>query len=138
MKTFFKVVAIALLLFNGVGALYGGWNLISHPDGSSLQLSLDWLKYSPFDDYLIPGLILFVMNGIGSLIAISSVVYRLRNYAIYVLLEGVILTGWIAIQILILRTVIGLHIILGITGLLLILCGWLMLKDEKARLMMKL
>lgn len=41
MRIFLKSAAVLLLLFNGTGALFGGWQLIAHPDGSSLQLTLD-------------------------------------------------------------------------------------------------
>ncbi len=39
MKTLLIVVSILLLLLNGIGALYGGYHLITHPDGSSFYRS---------------------------------------------------------------------------------------------------
>ena len=64
MKTFFKILAGVLLIINGMGALYGGLNLIVYPNGNSLQLPLEYLNHSPFNNYFIPGVILFVMNGL--------------------------------------------------------------------------
>jgi len=66
-RSIFTLFASALLLFNGFGAIYGGWNFMVHPDGSSMQMSLDSLKHTPFHSYLIPGIILFVVNGLLSL-----------------------------------------------------------------------
>jgi hypothetical protein len=42
MKAFLIVVSILLLLLNGIGALYRGYHFISHPDGSSVQITTDW------------------------------------------------------------------------------------------------
>lgn len=120
-------MAAALLLFNGVGALYGGGNLILHPDGSSIQLTMDWLKHTPFSDYFIPGIVLFVANGLFSFIALAAMLLKVNNYAWLVMAEGAILTGWIVIQILMIQTVYFLHIVMGGVGLALILVGYLLL-----------
>ena len=69
-------MASVLLLFNGVGALFGGWSLIVHPDGSGLQLSMDWLRHTPFPDYLIPGVILFIANGLFSVYVFMSILLK--------------------------------------------------------------
>lgn len=55
---------IFLHVFLGIGALFGGGLLIIYPDGSLLSMSTDILQTSPFDDFLIPGLILFFALGI--------------------------------------------------------------------------
>jgi hypothetical protein len=64
MNAFLKIASVVLLLFNGIGAVYGGLHLLLHPDGSSIGLSTDWLKHSPFDSFFIPGLVLFLVNGV--------------------------------------------------------------------------
>jgi hypothetical protein len=43
-----------------------------HPDGSSIEMSLDWLQHTPFQDYLIPGIILFIANGLFSIFVFIS------------------------------------------------------------------
>ena len=62
MKILYNILVSLLLVFNGVGALIGGWLLITQPDGSALKLSLDLLKHTPFHNFLIPGIILFVVK----------------------------------------------------------------------------
>lgn len=52
---------IILLLLLSILATYGAFNLILAPDGHKLGLSIDWLKASGFHDYLLPGLILFLL-----------------------------------------------------------------------------
>jgi hypothetical protein len=125
MKAFLKILTSLLLLFNGLGAVYGGGNLILHPDGSSIQLSEEWLKQTPFTNYFIPGLILFIANGLCSLIVLTALLLNLKNYSWLIIAQGAILTGWIIIQILLILTIYFLHIILGAVGIALILLGWI-------------
>jgi hypothetical protein len=123
---FYKTIAAVLLLFNGAGALYGGWNLIVHPDGSSMQLSLDLLEHTPFDNYLMPGIILFVVNGLFSLVVFVILLLNIKSYSLFVAAQGFLLTGWIVIQMILIQTVYFLHTILGSIGLLLIVIGWML------------
>ena len=124
MKKNLTLLAAFLLVINGAGAIYGGWNLISHPDGSGFGIPLYILKYSPFDDFLIPGIILFVMNGVLSFVVLAMLIKKKRKYPWYVIGEGAILFGWIFIQVIMIRAVGVLHIIFGSIGILLIICGW--------------
>jgi hypothetical protein len=60
-----KKLLIFLLLFLGVGALGGGALLIILPTGKLLGgLPLSILDHSPFNDFLIPGIILFLVLGL--------------------------------------------------------------------------
>jgi hypothetical protein len=118
-----KILTSLLLLFNGIGAIYGGGNLILHPDGSSLGITTEWLQYSPFDNFLIPGIILFIVNGLFSLIVFIALIYNSRFLAYMILGEGTLLCGWILIQMLMLREVNFLHVTLGTVGILLLVIG---------------
>src|SRR5215468_4306083 len=104
MKRLLNVVVLILLLLNGIAAIYGGWNFMLNPDGSGMNMSPDFLRFSPFKDYFIPGLMLFTMNGLFSFFVIASVVFRLRHYLRYVIAQSVILAAWIMIEILMLQT----------------------------------
>lgn len=131
MRTLLIIIASVLLLFNAFGAIYGGWNFIASPDGSSMQMSTDWLKNSPFHSFLIPGIILFVVNGLFSLGVFVSVLVKYRHSPLLVMMQGAILSGWIVIQIIMLRTVVSLHLIMGATGLALLALGWTLTKTLK-------
>jgi len=126
MNALLKILSVLLLLFNTIGAVYGGLHLILHPDGSSIGLSLDWLKHSPFDSYLIPGFVLLLANGLFGLFVLWQVLSGRKSAAFYVLIQGCLLTGWILIQILMLQSVYFLHYISGSVGLVLIISGFLM------------
>jgi hypothetical protein len=130
-KTFLKIVSLALLLFNGIGAFYGGLHLLMHPDGSSLGLSTDWLKHSPFDSFFIPGLVLFLVNGVFSFFVLWQVVFNKPGSGLYVLAQGAVLSGWILIQIIMLQTVYFLHYTLGAVGLALMLTGYFIWRTQK-------
>lgn len=59
-------ILIALLLFLGLGAIGGGTFLILSPSGKLIGgLPLSVLEHSPFTDFLIPGIILFLIFGIA-------------------------------------------------------------------------
>jgi hypothetical protein len=58
-------ILLILLDFLGVGAVFGGALLIVSPSGKLLGMPLSMLDKSPFTDFLIPGLILFVVLGLA-------------------------------------------------------------------------
>lgn len=118
------LVAVILLLLNGIGALYGGWQLATDPTGGSLQMPLSYLEHSPFATYLLPGIILFFANGIGSLVVLGLMLARSPYYPLGVLAEGFILGGWISIQMLMLQTANPLQLTFTTVAVLLITCGW--------------
>ena len=70
MKTFLKISSILLLLFNGTGAFYGGIGLITDPTGVSIKLSVNLLEHTPFNNFLVPGIVLLGVNGIFSYLTI--------------------------------------------------------------------
>lgn len=131
MKTLLNIFASFLLLFNGTGALYGGWNLITHPDGSSLQLPLQLLNHTPFDDYFIPGVILFIANGLFSNFVFGMILLQTKTYEWLIVTQGIILSGWIFIQIILIHTVNFLHVLLGLTGVSMIASGILLKRLAK-------
>jgi hypothetical protein len=53
-----------LLGFFGIGALFGGAVLIVSPTGKLLGMPLSLLDKSPFSNFLIPGIILFIVLGL--------------------------------------------------------------------------
>jgi hypothetical protein len=125
MNVFAKIIAGVLLLCNGTGALYGGLNLIIYSTGNSLGLSISLLKYSPFNNYFIPGIILIIVNGLASIFVLSAMLSNFKNTANLVLLQGAVLTAWILIQMVLIRTVNIMHGVLGLAGVVLIVIGYL-------------
>ena len=121
-----RMLSILLLLFNGIGALYGSFKFITDPSGASLGMTLSLLEHSPFINYLIPGIILLIANGIMSFVVVALILFKTKIYPLAIIAEGCILFGWITIQVIMLRTIAGLHITLWAVALFLIISGFLL------------
>jgi hypothetical protein len=121
--------AVVLELVLGVGALGGGLVLIVAPRGEIMPLPLSALAGSPFDTYLVPGLILFGVLGLGPMSAarLAWLQHPLAPAAAFVV--GVGLLIWVAVEV----AIIGysneppLQAIYGVLGLaiLLVALRWL-------------
>jgi len=148
MKRPFLLFPLCILhLFLGIGALFGGLMLILEPDGSLLGMNPDWLNHSPFNNYLIPGLILFTLNGLLPLITVIGLImkpkwtlvntlniYKDRHWAwTFSLYTGIIIITWITAQLLMTQYfwLQPVMIFTGILILILTLTPSLMKKFEK-------
>ena len=113
-KRFFGVYLLWLvMLFQALSGLFGGFSLITDPSGESLQMPLNFLEGTPFESYLIPGIILFLLLGLlpgitfmGLLTrkswswAQSLNIYRNRHWSwAFALYTGIMLILWIDFQV---------------------------------------
>jgi hypothetical protein len=75
-QTFSLRLLLDCLAFLGLSATFGGIVLVVNPTGGLLGMPISLLRFSPFDDFLIPGLILGIVFGIvfgiGSFAAILA------------------------------------------------------------------
>ena len=106
----------SLQAFIGLGALGGGFMLVKDPSGSALGVPLSLLEGSPFTDFLIPGIFLLVVNGIGSMIGAGLSFTRKRYAQEIAIVLGTILVAWIVIQVVIIRSFSWLHLLYFILG----------------------
>ncbi len=120
-----------LLLFNGTGALFGGWSLMSKPDGSILGLSTDLLVNSPFRDYFVPGIILFTVNGLFSIFIMLMLFIKPVLFPAMLRLQGILLMVWILVQVAMIRTTSVLQLIFFTTGLIMIVLSFLIRKISR-------
>ncbi|HEY9178365.1 MAG TPA: hypothetical protein VIN07_11765 [Flavipsychrobacter sp.] len=119
----FRYIAILVLLFNAVSALFGGFMLIDEPSGAGLQMPIEAMKSGPFNDYLIPGIVLFSVLGVGSLLALAMLIFNVRYYVQAVLLEGLATIIWIVTQMIVVQDVVLLQIVYLSVGAVLVLCS---------------
>jgi hypothetical protein len=105
------------LCFVGVGALFGGLMGISDPYGTLIGMPTDVLKTGPFTNFLIPGLFLFFVIGIGHLTSFIFVKRRLKLHVYMSGGVGCILMAWILIQCYIMNVINILHVIFFLLGL---------------------
>ena len=118
-----------LHLFVGIGALFGGMGAILNPQ-EPMGMSVELLENSPFSSYLIPGLTLFVIIGLGNTAA-TFLIRSSYKYKIYLSgFLGVILVSWILIQVNILGTFHFLHGLYLVLGLIIISLNVSLLKKE--------
>jgi len=117
--------AVVLLVLEGLGGLWGGVSLVARPDGSLMQLAPALLEHTPFPDYLVPGVVLLAVNGLLPLLV--AVLWLRRNpwASRATILSGVLLSGWIACQIALIRTFMPpLHLTFFSLGAVLAWLGW--------------
>lgn len=130
MKSLFKLphtVKLLVLLHGllGIGAIFGGGALILDPSGEMIGMPLDMMKVQLFSNYLIPGIILLIVLGIGPLIVMVELVLKRDcrvgekmnvflpmhwswTFSMYV---GFALIIWIMVQMYIIENVAIIHLI---------------------------
>ena len=105
----FRIVAVVFNFVVGAFGLLGGYAAISAP-GEPFGISTEMLKKGPFSNFLIPGITLFIVIGLGHIFT-GVYVIRRGKYASYA--EGIqaaITLGWILIQCWVMEDVNGMHI----------------------------
>jgi hypothetical protein len=90
---------MALEIFLSLGALGGGAALILGPRGEIIPLPPSALHGSPFDTYFVPGLILFLVLGIGPLVAAALAWRRHPLGPLAAVAVGAALLIWLAVEI---------------------------------------
>jgi len=90
-----RIVALVLLLILSVAAIYGGLSFIIDPSGESIQISIDVLNGTPFNNFLIPGIILFLANGLLSALVVIITIKKMKYYPWFIILQGFVLIGWL-------------------------------------------
>jgi hypothetical protein len=73
-RPFTVYILIFLLAILGLNGLAGGIGLIGDSSGEAIGFPLAWLENTPFNDYLIPGHILFTVLGIFPIV-VSVLLY---------------------------------------------------------------
>lgn len=94
-----------ICLATGVAAIGGGIALVASPDGALLRLPTSTLLHSPFSTFLIPGLLLLFVVGLGNVIAGWLVARDRLNANAWAFGGGAALLGWIVTEMAMLRTI---------------------------------
>ncbi len=90
-------IAVVLEVFTAVLAIPVGLMFITDPSGAAMGIE-GWLDGTAFGDFLVPGLYLFAVNGIGMLVLALLTVMR-RPIAPWLTgALGIGLMIWIAVQ----------------------------------------
>ncbi|PLR84374.1 hypothetical protein CVD25_22180 [Bacillus canaveralius] len=125
-----KLLVIVHMLL-GVGAVFGGFSLIIDTSGNLLKMPISLLKQSPFNDYLIPGIILLSLFGVVPLILAVALMKKWQwkaanklnvfaekhwswTYSLYI---GFALIIWITLQVYFINDVHTVHLVYMAVGL---------------------
>ena len=98
-----RLIAIFLLFFNGLGALWGGGGLVYDPAGEFMQMPLELIQHAPFSSYLIPGIILLLFNGLLSIFIAVASIKKTRHHPELIVFQGIVLAIWLTTQIIMIR-----------------------------------
>ncbi len=122
------IVSLCLFLL-GINGLIGGYLMLKEPLGTPMGLPVAALQRTPFQDFTAPGLWLFFIWGIGSLVTLIGLwlhPYRLiglldKHWAwVFTLLIGFGLFLWLTFQLFTLPAIAPIQIILYGLAILLI------------------
>ena len=120
-----------LQLFIGLGAVGGGLGLVLEPSGANLGMPLEMLNHSPFSDFLVPGLVLLIVNGFGSIAGSVSSFNLFRYTAEIALALGAFLVAWILFQVYWIHSFHWLHALYLSLGIIEFALGWLLRKASR-------
>jgi hypothetical protein len=116
MKRVYQLL-FGLHIFVGIGAMMGGLAAITNPD-QPFGIPIEILKNSPFSNFLIPGIILFTIIGLGNVV--SAYIFhfnsKIQGYISSIFSWALVI--WIIVQCIMLNTVEFLHILFFTIGLI--------------------
>jgi hypothetical protein len=121
-----RYVLGGLLAFGALNAFGGGYYGMAGAKG----VPREWLEGSPFDDYFIPSLVLFVVVGGSFLAATIAVFAKVRIARTIAFAAGAIVLGWLAVETAIIGYVSWMQPATTIGGLLILLLAWLLPRDD--------
>jgi hypothetical protein len=93
-------IAVVLQFVTAIGAIPVGIDMMRNAEGAPLGLPQAWIDATLFGSYLLPGLFLFAMNGIGQLVAAVLIVMRHPVAPWLTAVLGIGLMVWIGVQVL--------------------------------------
>lgn len=105
---------ISLHTLVGFSAVAGGLSLINNPR----MMPVEWLDGTFFDNYFLPGVILFGVVGLSSVIAGLSMILKISGRYMASLMASLILIFWLTAEIAIIGEIHFLQILYYALGLL--------------------
>jgi peptidoglycan/LPS O-acetylase OafA/YrhL len=117
-------VTTVLAGFVGVTAVLGGVELVT---GYPVQQPVEWLAGTPFDSYLVPGLLLAALVGGSAVLAFIAAIRSDPRWPRSAIVAGVVLCGWIMAEMVMLdqpTTPTAAEVVYLVIGACLVLLGW--------------
>lgn len=114
----------SLLLFVAINAFGGGYYGMSGAEA----IPVAWLDGTVFNSYFIPGLILFVCVGCLAFLAGIAVLRKHRLAGKAAFLSGLVIVGWIVVQLAIIGYVSWLQPFILLLAIIILILALLLLK----------
>ena len=121
-------VLLALLLFVGVGAVYGGIGLMVNGMG----MPSEWLDRMPVDTWTWPGLALLLSVAVPQFVAAWLVTRHDPRAGVVGLAVGAALVLWIVVQLAVLQRYFFLQPVIAGIGLVEVLVSWAWIHRSRA------
>ncbi len=120
-------LAVVLEVFTAIPALIVGWQLVTDTSGASVGFPQGWIEATVFGSYLVPGLYLLLVNGVGMLALAGLSVARHWVAPWLTVILGAGLVIWILVQLVVMPEFSFLQAIFGVIGAALVVLGtgWL-------------
>lgn len=119
-----KAFLFLLISFIAVTATLTGLLLISQPNGSLLNLPLSLLEGTFFNSYLIPGILLVMIVGGVNLLAVFYNLKKDQSRYDWAMAGGFVVSGWVALQLVLIHTAHWLHILYFGIGVIIFLLAY--------------
>lgn len=91
-------LAAVAAVFTGVLAIPVGMLFLGDPTGAAIGVPQGWIEATVFGSYVIPGLYLLLVNGVGMLVLAALIVLRHWSAPWLSAILGVGLIVWILVQ----------------------------------------
>ena len=118
-----RQISIALLAVTAASAIYGSYHFITDPTGQTIGYSLAEIKGTPFKDYLVPGWLLLIFLGLGSVVSCGLTMQEDESYTSYIMGQGAICMLWVIVQLIMLQHLTVIQIAFVIIGTALVVSG---------------
>lgn len=119
-----RTLLFLLISFVAVTSIFSGLLMMSSPDGTLLHLPINVLKDTSFKDFLIPGILLTIIVGGVNLVAALYNLQRRSNRYNWAIAGGIIISGWIVTQMLLIQAAHWLHFLYLGVGILIVLLAY--------------
>ena len=130
-----KRVAILLGLiqaFVAIGGIPAGLSMIFEPNGTGVGMSTEMLLESPFRDFFVPGLFLFVVNGLFNIVCAVISFTRNKYTGIFGLALGIFLVIWVCVQVYFVGLIHFLQPLFFIVGIIEIILSYIFITKTKS------
>ncbi|HEY8890557.1 MAG TPA: hypothetical protein VIM70_09910 [Clostridium sp.] len=129
MKIVYRLL-FALHVFVGLVAMVGGPTAILNPQ-EPFGMSVELLEHSPFINYLIPGIMLFILIGIGNITCALAFHFKSRYQGYLSGVISCILVIWVIVQCIMLDAIAFRNVLFLVIGLIQVVLSMIILFEKR-------